>query len=145
MKPQVNATIEIMHQVLGNLVQTYNLHETYVDETNPWMGILVVAAFTVNSTYHQTKVKIMVQMVFGQDMILPINHIVDRKYICPRKQTQIEKDATHKKSTIIDHCYRLGDRVMIRKHAAFKYERLFKGLFENYQTKTNGTVTLQTR
>ena len=43
--PQVNANIERIHQVLGNLVRTYNLHGKYVDDAEPWMGILAAASF----------------------------------------------------------------------------------------------------
>ena len=35
--PQANATIEIIHQVLGNLIHTYNLHDKYGDDADPWM------------------------------------------------------------------------------------------------------------
>ena len=45
--PQANVTIEIIHQVIGDLLQTYNLQETYVDDDDSWMGILASAAFTV--------------------------------------------------------------------------------------------------
>ena len=60
-----NATIDRIHKVLGNLVQTYNLHATYVDEDDPWTVILAAAAFTVRSTYHPNKGKSPVQLVFG--------------------------------------------------------------------------------
>ena len=73
----MNAIIERLHQVLGNLVHTYNSQETYVDDTDPWMGILAAAAFAVLSTYHRTKQKFPGQLVFFQDMILPINHVAD--------------------------------------------------------------------
>ena len=63
--PQANATIERMHQVLGNLVCTYNLQETYVDDAEPWMAILAAAAFAVRSMYHRTKQKSPGQLVFG--------------------------------------------------------------------------------
>ena len=56
-KQQANTIVEIIHQVLGNLVCTYNLKETYVDDADPWMGILAAAAFAVCSTYHRIKVK----------------------------------------------------------------------------------------
>ena len=52
------------------------------------MGILEAAAVAVHSTYHRTK-GIFFQLVFGLDMILPINHISDWKYIRHRKQAQI--------------------------------------------------------
>ena len=57
-KPQANTIIERIHQVLGNLVQTYNIQEIYVDDADPWMGILAAVAFAVSSTYHTTKGKI---------------------------------------------------------------------------------------
>ena len=53
--PQENATIERLHQLLGNLVSTYNLQETYVDDADPWMGILAESAFEVRYTYNRTK------------------------------------------------------------------------------------------
>ena len=56
-KPQENAIIEIIHQVLGNLLCTYNLQKIYVDDADPWMGILAAAAFAVQSRYHMMKDK----------------------------------------------------------------------------------------
>ena len=51
--PCANATIEQIHQVLGNLVITYNLQETHVDDSDPWMGILAAADFAVRITYRR--------------------------------------------------------------------------------------------
>ena len=73
----MNATIERIHQVLGNLVHTYNLQETYVDNADPWMGILAAAYFLVQSSYQNIKQKSPGQLVFGQYMILLINHIAN--------------------------------------------------------------------
>ena len=56
--PQANTTIERIHQLLGNLILALNLHDTYVDDSDPWMRILAAAAFAVRYTYHQTKQKI---------------------------------------------------------------------------------------
>ena len=112
--PQANTTIEIINQVLGNLVRTYNLQETYVDDTDPCMGILATHYFTIRSTYHRNKGKITGQLLFGRDMIPPINHMADCKYICQSKEAQIEKYLIRKKSNIFDYDYRFGDQVMIR-------------------------------
>ena len=68
---QVNSTIEIIHRVLGKLAQIYNLHETHVDDADPWMVILAADAFAVHYAYHQTKSKIPGQIVFGQYMQKP--------------------------------------------------------------------------
>ena len=82
--PQSNAIIKIIHQVLGNLVQTYNLYKAYVNDSDPWMVILTAYAYTVLSMCNHTKGKSPVQLVLVQDIILPINHIVDYKFICQR-------------------------------------------------------------
>ena len=68
--PQANATIEIIYQVLGNFVRSYNLQETYIDYSDPWMGILAASSFAVQNTYHRTKVKSLGRVLLGQDMIL---------------------------------------------------------------------------
>ena len=81
-----------MHQVLGNLVRSYNLQETYVYDADSWMRILWVEVFAVQSTYHRTKDKILGKLVFFRDIILQINHISGWRYIRQHKQAQIEKD-----------------------------------------------------
>ena len=53
--PQANVAIERINQVLVNLVRTYNLHEKYTNDADPWMGILAADDFVVCSTYHHTK------------------------------------------------------------------------------------------
>ena len=42
-----NAILEIIQSILGNLLQKYNIKETYVDEDNAWIRILSVAAFAI--------------------------------------------------------------------------------------------------
>ena len=83
---QANAIVEIIHQVIGSLVRTYNLQETYVDDAHPWLGILAAEAFAVRSTYHTTKGKIPGHIVFGRDMILPINHVAVNIYISANRR-----------------------------------------------------------
>ena len=78
--------IDRIHKVLGELLLTYNLHETYVDDSGPWMGILAAADFAVRSTYHCNKGKSPGWLVFGQDMILPMIIIAYCKYMRQHKQ-----------------------------------------------------------
>ena len=72
-----NAILERIHQVLGNLVRNFNVQQTYVDENDPWTGILAAAAFSIPSTPNRQKGYISDQLNFGCDMILPIKHRVD--------------------------------------------------------------------
>ena len=45
-----NVILERIQQVLGNLMWTFNVKETYVDKDDPWSGILLEADFEVRST-----------------------------------------------------------------------------------------------
>ena len=68
--------LEQIQGVLGNLVWTYSIKETYIDEDVPWLVILAAAAFVISSTLNRVKGVSPVQLLFGRDMILMINHIV---------------------------------------------------------------------
>ena len=58
-------------------MRTFNVQQTYVDENDPWTGILAAAAFAIRSTTSRKKGYIPGQLIFGRDMILPIKHRVD--------------------------------------------------------------------
>ena len=55
---------------------------------------------------------------------------------------QINKDIDCENTTIIDHDYRVGDKVMTKMRLAYKYETPFRGPYEIVQIWKNGTVTL---
>ena len=59
-------------QVIGNIIQTFELETNYLDEDDPWKGILSATAFAVWSTFHTTLQKSPGQLVFGRDMIFNI-------------------------------------------------------------------------
>ena len=82
---QANATIDRIHHFLGNLVRTYYIQETYVDDADPWMVILASAYFVVRSMNYRTEQQSPGKLVFGRYMILPINNIANWRYICQRK------------------------------------------------------------
>ena len=51
--PTSNAILELINQVMGNLVQTLNITQTYVDEDDPWLGIMAAEAFAIFSNFFQ--------------------------------------------------------------------------------------------
>ena len=55
--PKANSILERVHKVIGNMIRTFNLQENYLDEDDPWKGILAATAFAVRSTYHTTYFK----------------------------------------------------------------------------------------
>jgi transposase InsO family protein len=70
--PQANAIVERIHQVIANMVRTFELETNYLDKEDPWKGVLAATAFAVRSTYHTTLRKTPGQLVFGHDMIFNI-------------------------------------------------------------------------
>ena len=75
--PISNSVLERIHQVLGNLVRTFNIStQAYVENNYPWTEILAVAAFAIGSTTYREKGYSVGQLIFGRDMILPIKHMV---------------------------------------------------------------------
>ena len=98
----------------------------------------------LHSTYHTTKIKSPGQIVFGRDMILPITHVADWRYIRHRKQTQIDNDVILKNANRIDHDYIVGDKVLTGTKSEYKQETPYRGQYEIVQTWNNGTVTPRT-
>ena len=72
--PQANVILECIHQVIGNMIKTFELEDRYLDSSDPWAGMLSATAFAVQSTYHTT---LPGQQVFGRDMIFNIEHVVN--------------------------------------------------------------------
>ena len=48
--PISNEILKQIHQVIGNLVLTRNITQTYDDKDDPWSGILAAGAFIILST-----------------------------------------------------------------------------------------------
>ena len=55
----------------------------------------------------------------------------------------MNKDNIHKNNKIVYYDYKVGDKVMIYNHAAYKYETPYKGPCVITQCWSNGTVTLR--
>ena len=55
-------------------MRTFNIKKTYVDEDDPWSGIMYAASFSIISTKNGLKGYSPVQLLFGRDIILPIKH-----------------------------------------------------------------------
>ena len=90
-KPQDNSIVEIVHQVIGNIIRTFELQDNYLDEEDPWKGVFNATAFAIRSNYHTTLQKTPGQLVFGRDMIFNLQHKENWEYIIKRKQHIIHK------------------------------------------------------
>ena len=126
-----------------NLVRTFNIQQTYVDENEPWTGILDAAAFAIFSTTNRQKNYSLGQLIFGPDMILLIKHRVDWELIRQIKHTQTNRDNARDNKNRFDYDYNVRDKVMLAYHTAYKYETPYKGTFVITRCFTNGTVNLK--
>ena len=84
--------LERIHQVIENLVRTFNITQTYVDEEDPWLGLLFAAAFGICSTINNLKGYSPGNLIFGRDIILPIKNKLYWELIRQWKQIKINKD-----------------------------------------------------
>ena len=141
--PQANAIVERVHQVIANIIRTFELQDNYLDEDDPWKGILAATAFAVRSTYHTTLQKTPGQLVFGRDMIFNLEHKANWEYIRLRKQQVINKNNSKENALRIPHTYRPGDQVMLRTGTENKYETPYSGPHNILRVNTNGTVRLR--
>ena len=71
--PQPNAVIKQIHQIIGNIIRTFDVSN--IVDNNPWLGILAATMFAVRTNYHTTLQASPVQLVFGQDAIVARNYI----------------------------------------------------------------------
>ena len=140
--PQANAIVERIHQVIANMICTFELEDNYLDEDDPWKGILSATAFAVRSTYHTTLQKLPGQLVFGRDMILNITHRANWEYIRQRKQERINKNNEKENKKRIPHNYQVGDLVLLKVGTENKYETPYSGPFQILKVHKNGTVEL---
>ena len=143
--PQANAIVERVHQVIGNIIRTFELENNYIDEQNPWKAILSATAFAIRSTYHTTLQSTPGQLVFGRDMILNVQHEANWEFIRARKQKIIEKNNKAENAKRIAHIYSIGDKVLLRRGTENKYEMPYQGPFVILQVNDNGTVRMKVK
>jgi hypothetical protein len=136
--------VERVHQTIGNnIVRTFELENNYLDEEDPWKGILSATAFAIRSTFHTTLRKSPSRLVFGRDMILNIKHVANWELIRQRKQTRINKNNKKEIAKRIPYDYKVGQKVFLKRGNENKYEAPYKGPYPILKLNNNGTVRLK--
>ncbi len=107
--PQSNAIIKRVHQVLGNALRTFELEKRELDDKEPFEPFLTATAYAIRSTYHTTLQATQGQLVFGRDMILPVQFKANWASIALRKQERINKSNSQENQKRIPHTYKKGD------------------------------------
>ena len=101
-------------------------------------------AWAIRSTYHTTLDATPGQVVFGRDMILPIQHKADWALIRQRKERAIERNNARENKTHTAHTFRVGDKVLLTKPGRIlpKLRTPTKGPYEIQAVYANGTVKI---
>ena len=144
--PQSNAILERMHQVVGNCIRTFEV--TKEDILNKgaaaYEPIVTATAYAIRSTYHTTLQATPGQLVFGRDMILPIQFKADWALITQRKQAEINRSNAKENKTRLAHQYQVNDKVLLTKPGLVrKLDAPRTGPYKVTAVHDNGTVEIQ--
>lgn len=141
--PQANAIIERIHQVVGDMIRTYDTNAIDEDAENPFEGLTSAICWAIRSTYHTTLKATPGQAVFGRDMIWNIRHETDWQLIHQRKRARIEYNNERENKNRRAHDYAVGERVLITKAEHNKMEPALEGPYLITRVHSDGNVTIQ--
>lgn len=142
--PQSNGIIERVHQVLGDMLRTFELEKQELNENDPWSEFLSAAAYAIRSTYHTTLEATPAQLVFGRDMLLPVKIEADWARINNKRQQEINRNNARENRSRIPHEYKVGDKVLLRKPGLLrKMTAPRQGPYNVEQVYTNGTIRVR--
>lgn len=142
--PQANSILERVHQVIGNMLRTKNLVELDFSFEDTWPNVLASVAFAIRSTHHSTLGAAPAQLVYGRDMVLPIQYVAEWDLIRKRKQLKIDESNMRENKNRVEYDYKIGDFVLISdKDIKRKLDCPTKGPYKINEVHSNGTLLIQ--
>ena len=100
--------------------------------------------YAVRSTYHTTLQATPAQLVFGRDMIYPIEYIAEWDVLRKKKQILIEKNNARENSRRIEFDYRVGQKILIlHTDIQRKLDSPTSGLYKTTEVFSNTTVCIR--
>ena len=134
-----------MHQVLGNQLRSFELEERELtEEEETFEPFLTACAYALKCTQHTTFKATPGQLVFGRDMILPIQFQADWALITKQKQESINDSNFKENKKRIKYDYKKGDIILLNKPGILRKlstPRIGPYLIE--KVFTNGTVLIK--
>ena len=127
---------------MANLIRTFELKNNYLDNDEPWSGILSATSFEVQSTHHNMLQATPGQLVFGHDMILNTPFVADWGSIRLSKHKIMYKNNQLENKNLKPHTYIIWDEVLVRNKKVHKYEEPYVGPYLITQVWTNVNVTI---
>ena len=111
--PQSNGIIERIHQVLNDALRTFELEKRELNAKDPWTPFLSAAAYAIRSTYHTTLKATPAQLVFGRDMLLPIQFNADWTAIQLQRQKEMQRNNAQENLQRVPHEYHVGQKILL--------------------------------
>eukprot|EP00957_Ditylum_brightwellii_P074684 5676643-Ditylum_brightwellii.AAC.1 len=96
------------------MIRLFEVHDTTIDEKDPWTGISNSVRFATRAMVHTAMQATPMQLVFGRDAILNVKYEANWKYINERNKKIIKKNNENEnKKRKIRH-YQVADRVLVK-------------------------------
>ena len=142
--PQSNGIIERVHQVLGDMLRTFQLEERELNKDDPWSEFLAAIGYAIRCTYHTTLEATPAQLVFGRDMFLPISFEANWAKIQQKRQKEINRNNERENRSRILHNYQVGEKVLLDKPGLLRKMTVPRqGPYQVEQVHTNGTIRIR--
>ena len=126
------------------MLRTMELEEEEMDKPRPFEPFLAAAAYAIRSTVHTTLEATPAELVFGRNMLLPMEFKADWEQIRARRQQQMVVNNQRENAKRIDHQYKEGDLVSkIRPGIQRKLRRKKDGPFKVKKVHANGNVSIK--
>jgi hypothetical protein len=142
----VNATLERIHAVLGNMLRTSKLNMAESVKASNIDIFLSDTAWAVRSTYHTVLKASPGAAIFGPDMLFDIPFIADWQKIGEHRQQLTDLNNARENKGRIDYDYKVGQKVLVWKEGILrKSESTWCEPWLITTVHTNGTITVQHR
>jgi hypothetical protein len=115
--PQSNGIIERVLLTLNDSLRTAEIDGREMDEKDPWGPFLSSAAYEIRSTLHTTLKTKPAQLVFGRDMVLPIQFMADWGAVEQQHQKEMGRNNRRENASRISHDYKVEDKVLLKNQA----------------------------
>lgn len=116
-----------------------------LDQTQvfPFTEVLASVAYAIRSTYHTTLKATPSQLVFGRDMIQPLQYISEWDLILKNKQKVINDSNKRENSKRVDYDYVVGQKVLLlNTDIQRKLDSPTLGPYDIIQVHANGNVSI---
>ncbi len=118
--PQVNAILECLHQVLGQMLHTSKLDMAKTITPEDVDVFLDNVAWAIRSTYHTVLKASPGAAIFERNMLFDIPFIADWNKIRDYRQPQTDLSTARKNSKQVDYDYKNGDKVLLTQEGILR-------------------------